>query len=130
MVMDFMSGGVKGYSGPAFGRWVVDLCILVGVVVALTMGDGACVFILRKTSLGSWLYDIVLVVNSSYFSMTVCFFPTLIKMKSDRREASWKLSRACDSSLPSHTSTYICNILSHQPAHMHMTHLMFVSDQT
>jgi hypothetical protein len=61
--------------------------------------------------------------------MTARFFSTLIKMKSDRREVSWELSRACDSSIPSHTPTYMCNILSHQPAHMHKRHLMFVPDQ-
>jgi hypothetical protein len=55
MVMGFMSGGGKGYSGPAFGWWWVGFCILVGVVVALMMEGRAWV----KTSLGSWLYDLL-----------------------------------------------------------------------
>jgi hypothetical protein len=68
MVMGFMSGGGKGYSGPAFGWWWMDLCILVGIVVALMMGAGACVFMFRKTSLRSWVYDTLLIVNTSSLS--------------------------------------------------------------
>jgi hypothetical protein len=95
--MDFMSGGGNGYSGPASGWWWVESCILIGVVRALMMGNGALVLIFRKTSPGSWLFDTVLHLVLSVLPRQPVIFPTIIKVKSDRREESWQLPRACDS---------------------------------